>query len=77
MGCLNRIFKMWVDERFVQGIKILGVRAVKDRFRYNSILRSLLAALTTLSTALSLMFKTIPRYLVSVTVGMVWVLSGL
>ncbi len=33
MGCLNRIFKMWVDERFVQGEKILGVRAAKDSFR--------------------------------------------
>ncbi len=24
MGCLNRIFKMWADERFVQGEKNIG-----------------------------------------------------
>ncbi len=38
--------------------------------------RSLLAALTTLSSALSLVFKTIPRSLVVETVGRVWVLGG-
>ncbi len=42
-----------------------------------SILRALLAAPTTLSSALSLVFKTIPRSLVVVPVGMVWVLGGL
>ncbi len=50
------------------GRKILGVRAAKDRFRKNSILR--------VFSALSLVFKTIPRSLVVVTVGMVWVLGG-
>ncbi len=59
------------------GRKILGVRAAKDRFRYNNILRALLAALMTLSSALSLVFKTIPRSLVVFTVGMVWALGGL
>ncbi len=57
-----------------RGRKILGVRAAKDCFRQNSILRALLAELTALSLALSLVFKTISRYLVVVvTVGMVWV----
>ncbi len=43
----------------------------------NSILRALLATLTTLSSALLLVFKTIPRSLVVETVGIVWVLGGL
>ncbi len=36
-----------------------------------------LSALKALSSALSLVFKTIPRYLVLETFGIVWVLSGL
>ncbi len=36
-----------------------------------------MAALTTLSSALSLVFKTIARSLVVETVGRVWVLGGL
>ncbi len=60
-----------------RGRKILGVRAAKDRFKENNIPRALLAALTTLSTALSLVFKTIPRSLVVETVGRVWMLGGL
>ncbi len=75
MGCVNRIFKMWPDERFVQGEKIIGGK-VKECFRLNSILRALLAALTTLSSAPSLVFKTIPRSLVLETVGIVWVRVG-
>ncbi len=39
--------------------------------------RALLAALTTLSSALSMVFKTIPRSLVAETAGGVWVLGGL
>ncbi len=57
--------------------KILGVRAAKDRFKQNSILWALLAALTTLSSALILVFKTIPRSLVVETAGRAWVLGGL
>ncbi len=41
MGCLNSIFKMWPDKNFVQGKKMLGVRATKDLFRYKSTLRTL------------------------------------
>ncbi len=33
MGCLNSIFKMRLNENFVNGEKIQGVRAAKDRFR--------------------------------------------
>ncbi len=36
-----------------------------------------MAALTTLSSALSLVFKTIPRSSVVETVGRVWMLGGL
>ncbi len=57
--------------------KILGLRAARDRFRKNSILRALLAALTTFSSALSLVFKTIPRSLVVETVSIIWVLGRL
>ncbi len=38
--------------------------------------RAYLAALTTLSSALSPVFKAIPRSLVVETVGMVWVQEG-
>ncbi len=76
MGCLNSMFNMWINVLYRRR-KILGVRVAKDCFRKNSILRALLAALTTLSSTLSLVFKTIPRSLVVVTVGMVWVLGGL
>ncbi len=37
----------------------------------------LLAALTTLFSAMSLVFKTIPRYLVVEAFGIVWVLGEL
>ncbi len=33
IGCLNRIFKVRADERFVQGVKNIGRRAAKGRFR--------------------------------------------
>ncbi len=46
-------------------------------FQVEQHLRALLAALTTFSSALSLVFKTIPRFSVVVTVGMFWVLGGL
>ncbi len=73
MGCLNSIFNMWLDNNFVQGEKSTGGTGRKGSFQVKkNILRSLLAALTPLSSALSLVFKTIPRSLV-VTVGMVWV----
>ncbi len=53
---MGRMFKYVVGQK-----KILGVRAAKDRFQQTIILRALLAALTTLSSALSSGFKTIPR----------------
>ncbi len=58
-----------------QSRNILGVRAAWDGF---SILRALLAALTTLSSALSLVLKIIPRSLVVEILGIVWAwgLSG-
>ncbi len=59
------------------GRKILEVRAAKDRFRKDSILRALLAALTALSSPLSLVFKTIPRSYVVQAYGIVWVWGGL
>ncbi len=67
MSRLIRIFKMWADERFVQGEKNIGCKGREG---------ALLAALTSLSSALSLVFKTIPRSLVVVTVGVVWVWGG-
>ncbi len=33
MGCLNRIFKMWVDERFVQGEKNIGGKGREGSFQ--------------------------------------------
>ncbi len=68
--CLNRIFKMWVDERFVQGEKNIGGKGREGSFQIKQ-------HPTTLSSALSMVFKTIPRSLVVETVGMVWVLGGL
>ncbi len=67
MGCLDSIFQVWSDKDFVQGEKNTGSKGRKGS----------LAALTTLSSALSLVFKTIPRSLVVETVGRVWVLGGL
>ncbi len=66
MGCLNSMFNIWMNVLYRRR-KILGVGGAKDCFRKNSTLRA----------ALSLVFKTIPRSLVGVTVGMVWVLGGL
>ncbi len=66
-----------MNKLFVQGEKINEGKVHEDHFMLNSILRDLLAAVTTLSSALSLVFRTIPRYLVVVTVGMVKVLRGL
>ncbi len=57
--------------------KILGLRAARDRFKKNNILRVLLTALTTFSSALSLVFKTIPRSLVVEAVSITWVLGRL
>ncbi len=77
MGCLNSIFQVWSDKGFVQGEKNTGVRAAKDRFKKSSILQALLAELTAFSSALSLVFKMIPRSLLAETVGRVWVLGEL
>ncbi len=54
MGCLNRILKMWPDERFVQGEKNIGSKGRGGSFQ---------VALTTLSSALSVVFKTVPGLL--------------
>ncbi len=35
MGCLNRIFKVWADERFVQGEKNTGSKGHKGSFQVN------------------------------------------
>ncbi len=50
--------KIYYKER-----KVLGGRAAKDRFMLDNSLRALLAVLTKLSSALSLVLKTIPRSL--------------
>ncbi len=68
---------MWADERFAQGRKNIGCKGREGSFQVEQHLRALLAALPTLSSARGLVFKTIPRFLVVVTVGMVWVLDGL
>ncbi len=57
--------------------KNIGGKGREGSFQVEQHLQALLAALTTLSSALSLVFKTIPRFLVVVTVGMFWVLGGL
>ncbi len=77
MGCLDSIFQVWPDKGVVQGEKNTRGKGRKGSFQENSIPRALLAALTTLSSALSVVFKTIPKFLVVETVGMVWVLGGL
>ncbi len=61
---------------FVQGEKNIAGKGREGSLQVKTILWALLAALTTLSSALSLVFKTIPRSLVVETVGMVWVLVG-
>ncbi len=62
MGCLNSIFKVWPDKRFVQGEKNTGVKGREGSFQVKTgTLLALLAALTTLSSAPSLVFKKIPR----------------
>ncbi len=33
IGCLNRIFKMWPDERFVQGEKNIGSKGREGSFQ--------------------------------------------
>ncbi len=33
MGCLNRMFKMWWDERFVQGEKNFGGKGREGSFQ--------------------------------------------
>ncbi len=35
MGCLNRIFEVWADERFVQGEKNTGGKGRKGSFQLN------------------------------------------
>ncbi len=77
MGCLDSIFQVWSDKGFVQGEKNTGGKARKGSFQVKQHPTGFLAALTTLSSALSLVFKAIPRSLVVETVGRVWVLGGL
>ncbi len=77
MSCLNNIFKVWPDKHFVQGEKNTGGKGYEGSFQVNNSLRALLAALTTLSSALSLVFKKMPRPLVLEAFGVVWVLGGL
>ncbi len=57
--------------------KNMGVKAVKDFFYVKNIQRALLVVLTTLSSALSLVFKTTPRSLVVKALGIFRVLGGL
>ncbi len=33
MGCLNRIFKKWADERFLQGGKNIGAKGLEGSFQ--------------------------------------------
>ncbi len=77
MGCLDSIFQVWSDKGFVHMENNTGGKGGKGSFQVKSIPRALLAALTTLSSALSLVFKTIAKSLVVETVGRVWVLGGL
>ncbi len=77
MGYLNRIFKVWPDECFAQGEKNIGGTGREGSFQVKQHPTGFLTALTTLSSALSLVFKTIPRSLVVVAVVMVWVFGGL
>ncbi len=70
---------------FCTGEKNIGGKGRKGSFQVKqhpmgfigSSLLAILAALTTFSSELSLVFKTIPRSSVVVTVGMVWVLVAL
>ncbi len=73
---MNRIFKMWPDKNFVHGEKNTGGKGSKG-FRQNSILRAVLAALTTLALALRLVYMITPKSLVVDTFGIVRVLGGL
>ncbi len=76
MGCLNSVFKMW-SQKILYKEKNTGEKGREISLRKKTILRALLAALIKLSSALSLVFKAIPRPMIEETVGMVWVLSGL
>ncbi len=77
MGCLNRIYKKWPDKHFVQGKEYAGGKGREGSFQVKLILQALLAALTALPSALSLVLKTIPRSLMAECFTMVWVLGGL
>ncbi len=67
------------EKRLYKGRKILAVRAVQDRFRLNSIVRALLAALAIISLFLSLLFEKIPRSLMVNLLGLsgYWVGFGM
>ncbi len=77
MGCLNRIFKMWPDERFVQGEKNTGGKGREGSFQVKQHPTGFIGRADGIIFSAEPVFKTIPRSLVLVTVGMVWVLGGL
>ncbi len=77
MGCLNSIFKLGPDENVVQGEKNIGGRGHEGSFQKKQHPTGFMTALTTLSSALSLEFKTIPRSLVVKTFDIAWALGGL
>ncbi len=60
---------------FVQGKTMLGVVAANMRFRYNDIIKALLATLATLTSTLSPVFKAMPWFLFVETFG-VFGISG-
>ncbi len=63
-------------QTFCTGEKNIGGKGREGSFQVKQHPTDFIGS-TTLSSALSLVFKTIPRSLVVETVGMVWVLVGL
>ncbi len=66
---------MWSDKDFVHGEKKNGGKGRKGSFQVKQHPTGFIGS--TLFSALSLVFKTIPRSWVVETVGRVWVLGGL